>query len=78
MRKRAISAFIGCYCQWVVLELAQVAGMLESGFVCEWGSAGRRTPFDVRLSGLLALFSALIGLSMIAVDFTRWMKTRKP
>jgi len=76
MRKRAIPLLLVAIVAWF-WNWHRWWGCLQSGFVCEWGSAGSRIPFDVRLTAMLALFSTLIGLSMVAVDFTRWIKARK-
>jgi hypothetical protein len=61
----------------LVLEFAQVEGVLGEWLRVRVGFTGEAGPLDVRLSGLLAMVSALIGLSMVAVDFTRWVKARK-
>ena len=77
MRKRAIPLLLLAIAAWF-WNLYRWKGCWQSGIVCEGVIAGSRIPLDVRLSALLALFSALIGLSMVAVDFTRWVKARKP
>ena len=76
MRKRAIPLFLMAIVAWF-WELYRWKECWQSGFVCEWSIEGNQTPLDVRLSAWLALFSAVIGLSMLAVDFARWVKARK-
>lgn len=76
MRKRSIPILLVAIVAWI--PAWRIMGALTSApFGYEMG-ATYPAPTSVRLLGLFALLSSLLGLSLLVFDFVHWFKRETP
>jgi hypothetical protein len=77
MRRRSLS-FLGVgLLAWVaVWRLTE--SLMRTGFAYELGSVAYPVPMYLRLMDAFALAASLSGLCLLAFDFVRWVRTKRP